>query len=328
VCSNVIEYEIVLADGTITTASEKWNPDLWRALKGGGNNFGIVTRLTLRSFPSGSVWSGFLYMPSSQAQKTLVGFNEFLDRIISDDEGKTYDEYAAGPLACFSYLQQLGIQAIAVNLVHTQPPSNNKRWPTSWQGSRFSSLWRFWSTCRVRSLTSATDEMNALNPPGRRQTWATTTIKNDLATLETAHKAYREGITAIRAANIKGMSWTLILQPLLPDWARKGDSNPLGLESCPDEPLVVISLSVNWELPKDDTKVEEISRTTIQSIDQYAEQHKTGNRYRYMNYCGGWQKPFESYGEENLRFLKEASRKYDPEGLFQWACTGGFKLDR
>jgi FAD/FMN-containing dehydrogenase len=328
VCSNVIEYEIVLADGTITTASETVNRDLWRALKGGANNFGVITRFTLRSFPSGSVWSGFLYMPSSQAEKVLVGFNEFLDRIISNDNGKTYDEHAAGPLACFTYLQRLGIQAVAVNLVHTQPPSDAKKWPPSWQASRFSSLWRFWSTCRVRSLTSATDEMNALNPPGRRQTWATTTIKNDPATLKAAHRAYREGIAAIRASNIKGMSWTLVLQPLLPDWARIGDPNPLGLDSCADEPLVVISFTVNWESSKDDARAEEITRAAVESIDRFAEQHGTGNKYRYTNYCGGWQKPFESYGEDNLNFLKETSRRYDPDGLFQWGCTGGFKLDR
>jgi FAD/FMN-containing dehydrogenase len=328
VCSNVIEYEIVLADGTITTVSETVHCDLWRALKGGANNFGIVTCFTFRSFPSGNVWSGFLYMPSSQAQKVLAGFNEFLDRIISNEEGKAYDKHAAGPLACFTYLQQLGIQAVAVNLVHTQPPSDTRKWPVSWQGSRFSSLWRFWSTCKVRSLTSATDEMNALNPPGRRQTWATTTIKNDPATLEAAHRAYREGITAIRAANIEGMSWTLVLQPLLPDWARIGDPNPLGLDTCADEPLVVINFTVNWAVSKDDAKSEEITRAAIESIDLFAGQHGTGNEYRYTNYCGAWQKPFESYGKKNHNFLKETSRKYDPDGLFQWGCTGGFKLGR
>lgn len=50
VCSNIIEYEIVLASDKVTTASESTNPDLWRALKGGCNSFGIVTRFTARSF--------------------------------------------------------------------------------------------------------------------------------------------------------------------------------------------------------------------------------------------------------------------------------------
>jgi hypothetical protein len=46
-----------------------------------------------------------------------------------------------------------------------------------------------------------------------------------------------------------------------------------------------------------------------------------------LNYCAEWQRPFESYGEENWQFLKEMSKKYDPEGLFQKGCVGGFKLD-
>lgn len=210
----------MLADGRIVAASATEHPDLWRALKGGSNNFGIVTSFTANAFPSSKVWSGFLYMLPSQAPKVLDAFHEYLNRVVSDDEGKTYDQYAAGPIACFTYLSKIGIQAIAVNLVHTQLPENRDKWPQCWRSSKFASLWRLWSTCKVRSLASATGELHALNPPGRRQTWATTTVRNDPATLATAHKAYREGIQGIREAGIKDVSWTLVLQPLLPDWAR------------------------------------------------------------------------------------------------------------
>lgn len=36
----VKNYEVVLGDGRIVNANSKENPDLWWALKGGGNNFG------------------------------------------------------------------------------------------------------------------------------------------------------------------------------------------------------------------------------------------------------------------------------------------------
>tara|TARA_R110002003_G_scaffold878_4_gene21711 strand:- start:3823 stop:5481 length:1659 start_codon:yes stop_codon:yes gene_type:complete len=326
VCSNIIEYEIVLGDGSIAKASETSNADLWRALKGGANNFGIVTRFTARSFPSGNIWSGFLYVPSSQAPKVLTSFRDFLDRIISNDEGKVYDEYAAGPLACFTYLQALGIQAIAVALTHTKTPESGKKWPACWQTSGFSKLWRFWSTCSVKSLPAATDELSVLNPPGRRQEFATTTIKNDQATLEAAHRAYRDAIARIREHNIKNMSWTLVLQPMLPDWARKGDLNVLGLDTCTDEPLVNVSFTVNWALSKDDEVVQHITRAAIEQIDAFATERGTGHRYRYINYCDSWQRPFHGYGADNLEFMREVSRKYDPEGLFQRGCAGGFKL--
>ncbi|KAH7083490.1 hypothetical protein BKA63DRAFT_153972 [Paraphoma chrysanthemicola] len=326
VCSNVIEYEIVLADGSAVRASETANPDLWRVLKGGANNFGIVTRFVVRSFPSGSIWSGFLYMPSSQAPKVLASFRGFLDRVVSDDEGKVYDEHAAGPLACFTYLQALGIQAIAVALTHTKTPEGGKTWPACWQSSGLPKLWRFWSTCSVKSLPAATDEMSVLNPPGRRQKFATTTIKNDQATLEAAHQAYRDAITSIREQNIKNMSWTLVLQPMLPDWARKGNPNVLGLDTSTDEPLVNVSFTVNWALAKDDEMVQRITRAAIEQIDAFATEHGTGHRYRYINYCDSWQRPFDGYGQDNLEFMKVVSRKYDPDGLFQRGCAGGFKL--
>jgi hypothetical protein len=327
VCSNIVEYEVVLADGSIVTASSTSNPDLWRALKGGANNFGIVTRFTAKAFPSKEIWSGFLYIPPFEAPRVLSSFHDFLNRVVANEEGKVYDEYAAGPITCFTYLQQLGIQAIAVAMTHTKAPEPGKKWPVCWATSGFARLWRFWSTCSSKSLTAATDEMSVLNPPGRRQEFATTTIKNDKATLQAAHQAYRDAITKIKHHNIKEMSWTLVLQPILPDWAAKGDPNVLGLDACTDEPLVNVSFTVNWALPRDDTIVHDITRAAVEQIDAFAAARMTGHRYRYINYCASWQTPFTGYGESNLEFMKQVSHKYDPEGLFQKGCVGGFKLD-
>ncbi len=321
VCSNILSYEIVLASGNVTTASASNNPDLWRALKGGSNNFGIVTRFTVRSFPSTKVWSGFLYMPGFQAAKVLAAFHESVSRVDS-----TYDNYAAGPLACFSYIPKLRTQAISVNLVYTKLPENEKKWPTYWRTSSFSSLWRLWSTCKLRSLTSATDEMNTLNPPGRRQVFATTTIKNDTATISATYAAYYDATTSIRRVNVKGLLWTVVLQPLLSDWVRKGDDNPLGLQDT-HESLVVVIFTVNWDESRDDNFVKTLTRRTVEQIDAFATADKTGHPYRYLNYCADWQKPFLGYGEENLQFLRGVSRTYDPDGLFQKGCVGGFKLD-
>lgn len=315
VCSNIISYDIVLASGSITTASATENPDLWRALKGGANNFGIVTRFKARSFPCSDIWSGFLYMPSSQATKVLAAFHEVVGRVDSD-------ENAAGPIACFTYIQPLGLQAISVNLVHTKPPE--KKWPVCWGTSPFSSIFRLWSTCKVRTLTSATDEMNALNPPSRRQVLASTTLKNDAATLVSTHDVYRDAIASLRS--VKGLSWTLVLQPLLPDWLHKGDPNPLGLNDV-NEPLVLVSFTVNWLKDEDDELVQAITRRSIEEIEAIASKNGTSHPWRYLNYCANWQRPFKGYGEENLRFLQVVSKNYDPGGLFQKGCVGGFKLD-
>ncbi|MCJ1353897.1 MAG: hypothetical protein MMC33_003884 [Icmadophila ericetorum] len=267
VCSNIISYELVLASGSIATASASTNPDLWRALKGGSNNFGIVTRFKARSFPSSKIWSGFLYILASQATKVLVVFHECVNRVESSDPNATYNNHAAGPITCFSYIQQLSFQIIAVNLVYTKIPEDEKKWPACWKTSPFASLWRLWNTCKVRTLSSATDEMNALNPPGRRQVFATTTVKNDPATLAAAHAAYGDAVALIRHVNVKGMVWKLVLQPFLPDWVRKGDTNSLGLHDCADEPLVIVSFTVNWDKSQDDEFIKTMTRHVVEQIE-------------------------------------------------------------
>ncbi|EEY16475.1 FAD binding domain-containing protein [Verticillium alfalfae VaMs.102] len=59
-CDNVESYEVVTATGIILTASPKQNPNLYWALRGGGNNFGIVTNFTFRTIPlpGGQLWGG------------------------------------------------------------------------------------------------------------------------------------------------------------------------------------------------------------------------------------------------------------------------------
>lgn len=63
-------YEVVLSNGNIVNANATENSDLWRALRGGGNNFGIVTRYDLKTFKQGPFWGGALsyFMPSFPGQ--------------------------------------------------------------------------------------------------------------------------------------------------------------------------------------------------------------------------------------------------------------------
>ncbi|ELR09904.1 hypothetical protein GMDG_04382 [Pseudogymnoascus destructans 20631-21] len=49
-------------------------------------------------------------------------------------------------------------------------------------------------------------------------------------------------------------------------------------------------------------------------------------KFQYLNYAAAYQNPLESYGEENLRFMRGVSRKYGPKGVFQKQVPGGVKL--
>jgi FAD/FMN-containing dehydrogenase len=62
-CDGVRNYELVSASGDILDVNYTSYPDLYWALRGGGNNFGIVTRFDLETFPQGQMWGGTFATP-------------------------------------------------------------------------------------------------------------------------------------------------------------------------------------------------------------------------------------------------------------------------
>ncbi|KAF4907639.1 Bifunctional solanapyrone synthase [Colletotrichum viniferum] len=48
---NVVSYDVVLGNGTIVVANATFNADLFWALKGGANNFGVVTGFVFKTLP-------------------------------------------------------------------------------------------------------------------------------------------------------------------------------------------------------------------------------------------------------------------------------------
>jgi FAD/FMN-containing dehydrogenase len=69
---NVLAAEIVTADGRLRHADAETEPELFWALRGGGGNFGVVTRLKYRLQPVDSIVGGLLVLPATPA--VVTGF--------------------------------------------------------------------------------------------------------------------------------------------------------------------------------------------------------------------------------------------------------------
>jgi FAD/FMN-containing dehydrogenase len=68
---NLLAAEVVTASGEIVVASEKDNPDLFWALRGGGGNFGVVTWFEYRLHPVARMTSGLVAHPFDNAADVL-----------------------------------------------------------------------------------------------------------------------------------------------------------------------------------------------------------------------------------------------------------------
>jgi FAD/FMN-containing dehydrogenase len=77
---NLISAEVITANGKNIRASEKENTDLFWAIRGGGGNFGVVTRYEFKLHPVGpEILAGLLVFPLGQAKQVLTHYRAFIE---------------------------------------------------------------------------------------------------------------------------------------------------------------------------------------------------------------------------------------------------------
>jgi FAD/FMN-containing dehydrogenase len=86
---NLLEAEVVTADGRVVTASDEENPDLFWALRGGGGNFGVVTNFTFQAHPLDGVHAGAINYDSTDLAPLLTGWRDAM-RGSSEDLNSTF----------------------------------------------------------------------------------------------------------------------------------------------------------------------------------------------------------------------------------------------
>lgn len=146
---NVVNYDVVLGNGTQVTANKTSHSDLFWALKGGANNFGIVTRFELKTFAVPEV------------STTIQIFNEthlpqYLSAICEAAKLDDEDPIAAGMIASIAYNTTtkviqgsvLGVQAGVSN-----PPS------------QFANFTKIPADARINNVTTIKSWASALDSP-------------------------------------------------------------------------------------------------------------------------------------------------------------------
>jgi FAD/FMN-containing dehydrogenase len=75
---NLLEADVVLANGRLVTASEKENTDLFWAIRGGGGNFGIVTSFLFHLCDAGTVYAGPMLWPIEDSEVIMKFYRDFI----------------------------------------------------------------------------------------------------------------------------------------------------------------------------------------------------------------------------------------------------------
>lgn len=332
-CDNVASFEVVTASGIIVTASPTSYSDLYWALRGGGNNFGIVTNFKLSAFPLGKMWGGQRIFTEDKFPAVLDAIYKFGTTTSSQDTD------AAQIVVCFISLHIIlnhkdsnvtqsfgniaGLGKIAIAQLHyAQPVANASVF------DNFKDITPVSSSTDIRTLAELAILMNEGSSDGLRQTqWDVTfRINRDLYTflIDTFYSllpavADASGafptisIQSITAGQLKGM--------------QKNGGNALGLN--PNKgPYFVMNMSSRWNNAADDKRILKFFSDIIKRVKAEAKAKGFDNDYIYMNYASQYEDPIGSYGTANVNRLKSISKKYDPQQVFQTLQPGHFKLGK
>jgi FAD/FMN-containing dehydrogenase len=115
-CDNLVGVEMVTAAGETLRASASENPDLFWGVRGGGGNFGVVTRFEVRLHPIGTVLGGMLLYPIEKAREHLVAYRELMAS-------------APDELTAFAVLMTTpdGARVFGIPLLYNGPPEEGEK---------------------------------------------------------------------------------------------------------------------------------------------------------------------------------------------------------
>ncbi|KAL5340591.1 hypothetical protein BJX70DRAFT_396574 [Aspergillus crustosus] len=252
-CDNVVSFEVVLSNGALTTANATTNPALFKALKGSGNNLGILTRVTLRAFPQGPLWGGLIIHPASSIPSQITALVNFTPRLAVDPHANLvtiwqYNGKSNASFAASGLQYTLGTQVENTNIF-----------------DEFLALEQDVNTLRVTDIYDLM--METAPPAGQRAVFLTLTFKNDKRVLEKLAGLHEGAVEFVKGRGVGSGNWDVItfLQPfpaVLEKVSRESAAavgggnenrgNVLGLERMGGEDHLLYLAFLDWTDPSDD----------------------------------------------------------------------------
>jgi FAD/FMN-containing dehydrogenase len=160
-CDNVDSFEVVTASGIIVTASAKSYPDLYWALRGGGNNFGIVTRFNFRTFVLNAMWGGARVYLDTEWDAVYTAYAKIARNAAQDTK----------QAQIVSFALQNAAKIAAVDLEYSTPTP----WPAIF--SDYLAIPAVQDTTGITNLTTQVRTLGAGTPEGIPETYWDRTYK-------------------------------------------------------------------------------------------------------------------------------------------------------
>ncbi|CAE6444246.1 unnamed protein product [Rhizoctonia solani] len=311
---NVLSYEIVLANGAISTVTKESSQDLFKALKGGSGNFGIVTSFKLQTYPINDVYAGNLQYSPDQ-YNTLFSLMETYARKGIESDPKTHI------ISNFIYYPSQSIEAANFYSFYpepiTAPPPATKP---------FFDVPTISNTVKVKTMKEALDELSVGSEVKQRYDFRAYTVRADAKLFKKLFDTWHS--TTKKLNGTSGWASTIVYQVISNSMIHASNmkgGNVLGLEPAPN-PRIIVSYLFAWSLEEDDKKVHAAIDKLITDSKDIAKSQGRLDRYIYLNYAGSNQQPIQSYGPTQVNFLRNVKSKYDPNNVFEKLSCGGFKI--
>ncbi|KAI1204149.1 putative FAD-binding oxidoreductase [Annulohypoxylon truncatum] len=308
VCDNVVNFEVVTAKGTVVNASATSNPDLFWALKGGANNFGIVTKFTLKAYDIHDAWGGVRVY-------SLDALPALFDAMYQYQSVANKDPYANIMLQAFPTNASIGA---ILNMVYLKPEAEPEAF------APFRNITPLADQTKLQTLTELM--LAAPLPELTRVNWFSSSYTTDKKLFSQVADIVTKAPEIEEISNLTAGSLAFGWQPISSSAVLAGHAsggNPLGLQPVNQTWLV---LDVGWWKPEDDELAHNYTLSIIDKIDDASKASGNYVDYIFMNDAAADQPVIEHYGQENVAKLKATARKYDPDQVFQNLASGGFKL--